>query len=404
MTASGVVAAGLGYGYQILLGRLLSPTEFALFTASVGLAVFSSSLFGALGMLITRRVAGLKTKYLDGLPSSYYWRVQTYITLGGIILLVTIIFLMPYAQDMLRTHSVSLIWLIFGYVVMAMFYSVNYAVFQGLQKFYTMGAFSIASVILKIIFSISLIYLGFGVVGAVSGMLFGLVVMVLLGSWLLLRNLSRTQHLTEVVLPKIDLGPFIAVYLSGIAIAALTQLDTVLVNWYFPGDIAGEYAAISVLGKGVLYFPGGLVLAMFPMVAENHAKAVDSKKMLFQGIIVTIILSLLVVALFILAGKPLLEVLYGNRYSDASELLPLYGLAMVPLALVILAEHYLIAKGKVLFAWLFFALAPLELLALHYFHSDLKSVIFIIGSFGSALAILGFFFMSITLREKNRNE
>lgn len=394
------MAAGLGYGYQILLGRLLSPTEFALFTASVSLAVFSSSLFGALGMLITRRVAALKIKYVDGLPSSYFWRVQTYIALGGIGLLIAIVFLMPYAQDMLRTHSITLIWLIFTYVVMAMFYSVNYAVFQGLQKFYTMSAFSIASVVLKIILSIGLIYLGFGVLGAVSGMLLGLVAMVLLGFWLLTRNLSGTQHLTEVVLPKIDLGPFIAVYLSGIAIAALTQLDAVLVNWYFPGEIAGEYAAISVLGKGVLYFPGGLVLAMFPMVAENHAKSVDSKKMLFQGIFATIVLSLVVVAIFMVAGKPLLAVLYGNHYSDASELLPLYGLAMVPLALVILAEHYLIAKGKVLFAWLFFALAPLELLALHYFHSDLKSVIFIIGSFGSALAVLGFFFMSITLRDK----
>lgn len=400
LTASGVLAAGLGYGYQILLGRLLAPNEFALLTASVSLAIFSGSLFGALGMLIARRVAALKTKYLNGLPSTYFWRVHAYILLGSICLLGATNLLMPYAQEMLRTHSTYLIWLVFIYVVMAMFYSVNYAVFQGLQKFYSMGVFSVASVILKVILSISLIYLGYGVIGAFSGMVLGLIVMVLLGFMVLKRNLSSTKSLEEDVLPKIDLGQFSAVYLSGIVIAALTQLDTVLVNWYFPGDIAGEYAAISVLGKGVLYLPGGLVLAMFPMVAENHAKAVDSKKMLIQGIALTVILSLFVVAIFMLAGKPLLAVLYGNRYSDAAELLPLYGLAMVPLALVIIAEHYLIAKGKVLFAWLFFALAPLELLALHYFHSDLRSVIFIIGAFSSALAVLGFFFMSTTLRDK----
>ena len=96
--------------------------------------------------------------------------------------------------------------------------------------------------------------------------------------------------------------------------------------------------------------------------------------------------------------------LYGNRYSEASKLLPLYGLAMVPLALVMLVEHYLIAKGKVLFAWLFFIMVPLELLALHYLHSDLRSVVLIIGVFSLALAILGFLFMSITLWDKNRNE
>ncbi len=394
------MAAGLGYGYQILLGRLLSPTEFALFTASVGLAVFSSSLFGALGMLITRRVAALKTKYTDGLPRSYFWRVHTYIALGGIGLLGIIFLLVPYAREMLHTQSTTLVWLVFIYVVMAMFYSVNYAVFQGLQKFYSMSLFSIASIILKIILSIGLVYFGFGVVGALTGMLLGLIFMVVFGFFLLIGNLSITQQSEEMVLPKTDFGPFLAVYLSGIAIAALTQLDTVLVNWHFPGNIAGEYAAISVLGKAVLYLPGGLVLAIFPMVAENHAKEVDSKKILLQGVAVTVILSLLVVAIFMFAGKPLLAALYGDRYPNASELLPLYGLAMVPLALVILAEHYLIAKGKVLFAWLFFALVPLELLALHYFHSDLRSVIFIIGTFGSLLAALGFFFMSITLRDK----
>ena len=394
----------MGYLFQILVGRFFLPSEYALFTAAIGLSVFLGSLFGALGMLITRRVAVLKTQFAGGLPHTYFLRVHAYVAIGGIALLGLTGFFIPYAKEILRTDSTILIWLIYIYVVMAMFYSVNYAVFQGLQKFYSMAVFSIASVLLKVILSIGLIYFGFGVIGAVSGMLMALTMMVFFGFWRLVRNLFATQQLSEAVLPNIDFAPFFAVYLSGIAIAALTQLDTVLVNWYFPGDVAGEYAAIAVLGKAVLYLPGGLALAMFPMVAENHAKAIDSKKMLFQAVFATLILSVLVVVIFIIAGKPLLAVLYGNRYPEASTLLPLYGFAMVPLALVILAEHYLIAKGKVLFAWLFFILAPLELLALHFFHSDLRSVILIIGFFGLALAILGFFFMSITLRDKNRNE
>jgi O-antigen/teichoic acid export membrane protein len=390
----------LGYLFQILVGRFFLPSEYALFTAAVGLSVFLGSLFGALGMLITRRVAVLKTQFVDGLPHNYFWRVHAYVAIGGVLLLGLTVFFIPYALEILRTDSTILIWLIYIYVVMVMFYSVNYAVFQGLQKFYSMAVISTVSVLLKVILSIGLIYFGFGVIGAISGMVIAMTMMVLFGFWRLSQNLFATQHLNKAVLPSIDFNPFFAVYLSGIAIAALTQLDTVLVNWYFPGDVAGEYAAIAVLGKAVLYLPGGLALAMFPMVAENHAKAIDSKKMLFQAMFVTLILSVLAVVIFIIAGKPLLAVLYGNRYPEASTLLPLYGFAMVPLALVILAEHYLIAKGRVLFAWLFFVLAPLEVLTLHYFHSDLRSVILIISAFGLALATIGFFFMSITLRDK----
>jgi O-antigen/teichoic acid export membrane protein len=401
---SGLITSALGYLFQILVGRFFLPSEFALFTATVGLSVFLGSLFGALGMLITRRVAALKTQFADGLPHTYFWRVYAYIAIGGIALSGVTAFFVPYAQEILRTDSVALIWLIFIYVVMAMFYSVNYAIFQGLQKFYSMAVISNVSVLLKVILCIGLIYFGYGVIGAISGMIIALAMIVFLGFWRLSRNLCVTQHLNKPVLPSIEFAPFFAVYLSGIAIAALTQLDIVLVNWYFPGEIAGEYAAIAVLGKAVLYLPGGLALAMFPMVAENHAKAIDSKKILFQAVFATFILSVVVVVIFVIAGKPLLGVLYGNRYLEASSLLPLYGLSMAPLALVSLLEHYLIAKGKVLFAWLFFIMVPLELLAIHYFHSDLRSIILIIGFFSFVLVTFGFIILLITLRDKNRNE
>ena len=400
LTVSGLVASALGYLFQILVGRFFFPSEFALFTAAVGLSVFLGSFFGALGMLITRRVAALKIQFADGLPHTYFWRVHSYVAIGCIALAGVTTFFVPYAQEILRTKSAVLIWLIFIYVVMTMFYSVNYAIFQGLQKFYSMAVISTASVLLKVVLSIGLIYFGYGVIGAITGMVVALVIMTLFGFWRLAQNLLVIQQLSKPVLPSIEFTPFVAVYLSGIAIAALTQLDTVLVNWYFSGEIAGEYAAIAVLGKAVLYLPGGLALAMFPMVAEDHAKAIDSKKMLFQAVFATFILSILVIIIFIIAGKPLLGVLYGSRYSEASALLPLYGLAMTPLALVILAEHYLIAKGKVLFAWLFFILVPFELLALHYFHSNLRSVILIIGIFSLALVSLGLFFMLTTLRDQ----
>jgi O-antigen/teichoic acid export membrane protein len=100
--------------------------------------------------------------------------VHAYVSIGGIALLGLTGFFIPYAKEILRTDSTILIWLIYIYVVMAMFYSVNYAVFQGLQKFYSMAVFSIASVLLKVILSIGLIYFGFGVIGAVSGMLMAL--------------------------------------------------------------------------------------------------------------------------------------------------------------------------------------------------------------------------------------
>lgn len=86
LTVSGLVASALGYLFQILVGRFFLPSEFALFTAAVGLSVFLGSFFGALGMLITRRVAALKIQFADGLPHTYFWRVHSYVAIGCIAL------------------------------------------------------------------------------------------------------------------------------------------------------------------------------------------------------------------------------------------------------------------------------------------------------------------------------
>jgi len=64
------------------------------------------------------------------------------------------------------------------------------------------------------------------------------------------------------------------------------------------------------------------------------------------------------------------------------------------MALVMMAEHFLIAQGRVMLVWLFLAVAPLQLLTIHLWHPDLPSFILVTG--GAVMAILGY---SMHLRE-----
>lgn len=56
--------------------------------------------------------------------------------------------------------------------------------------------------------------------------------------------------------------------------------------------------------------------------------------------------------------------------------------------------HFFIAQGRVILAWSFLAVAPLQLLTIHLWHPDLPNVILVIG--GAVMAILGY---SMLLRE-----
>ena len=60
------------------------------------------------------------------------------------------------------------------------------------------------------------------------------------------------------------------------------------------------------------------------------------------------------------------------------------------MALVMVAEHFLIAMGQVLFAYLFAVVAPLQLLAIYFYHETLLNVIIILGVSGALLVIIGY--------------
>jgi O-antigen/teichoic acid export membrane protein len=180
------------------------------------------------------------------------------------------------------------------------------------------------------------------------------------------------------------------VLIASVAFTAMTQLDMVLVNHYFDADQAGQYAAASVLGKAVLYLPGGLVIALYPMVAGRHAARQGSSHLLAQSALAALMVCGAAALLYWLLGPWLVGLLYGAAYAPAGDLLALYGWAVLPMALVMVAEHFLIAQGRVLFAWLFLAIAPLQLLAIHLWHPNLPSVILVVGGGGAVMALVGY--------------
>jgi O-antigen/teichoic acid export membrane protein len=109
-----------------------------------------------------------------------------------------------------------------------------------------------------------------------------------------------------------------------------------------------------------------------------------------QAVVATLLVCGSAAIFYGLLGPWLVQVFYGQQYAAAGRLLGLYGWAMLPMALVMVAEHFLIAKGRILFAWLFLAVAPLQLLVIHLWHPTLESVILVLGAGGAVMVLLGY--------------
>ena len=400
MTVSGVLGGVLSYTFQLLMGRILTPSDFSVFSASINFVVFLSSFLGAVGMLITRQVAAFQASGIKGVPRFYFWKIQRNLIFLGLMGVLLVAPFIETAQVFLKIQSSYFIWILYCVLIGTFFYSLNYSILQGLEKFYMLAFLAVAPVLAKIIFSCGLVYLGYGLEGAFMGVLLALVVMVgciFASSSAHIKNSST--HAPNY--PEAQITSLLPTYISTVALAAMSQLDITIVNWYFQADESATFIATAVFGKALLYVSGGFVLVLFPIAAKLHSSKISGRQILLQSLAASLGLGIAVLCIFYFYGNALSEFLYGGKYPGVGRLLPFYGLALFPIVFVILAEHFLLARGKVLFAWIFLVIAPLELLGMHYFHKDLFQIIWVMGFANTLMALIGLTFMWPELWKRN---
>jgi len=389
LVVGGVAGGILGYLFQIIMGRMLSVSEYGIFSALMAMIVVIGAPMTTLSMIISRRVSTYRSEQDNGkLGYLFYW-INRKLLLIAVVLIVLVVFNIKPLQNFLLIEKSAHLYLLLIILLIAFPQAVNNAYLQGLQYFKWLSVSGVLATLLKIIIAVILIYFGLGVAGALGGVIFSTFIILIL-TYVVLRpslsknnaSISNTTHLLfKSAMP---------VLLANVAFAVMTQIDMVLVKYYFSEQEVGIYAAASILGKAVMYLPGGIAMALFPMVAENHASGKSSAHLMFQAVGVTALLSLTGALFYYFFADSIIVLLYGNDYKEAANVLKYFGFAILPMALIMVAEHFLIAMGRVLFTYLFMVVAPLQLIAIYYYHDTLLDIVAVLSISGIILVVSGY--------------
>jgi len=389
LVVGGVAGGILGYLFQIIMGRMLSVSEYGIFSALMAMIVVIGAPMTTLSMIISRRVSTYRSEQDNGkLGYLFYW-INRKLLLIAVVLIVLVVFNIKPLQNFLLIEKSAHLYLLLIILLIAFPQAVNNAYLQGLQYFKWLSVSGVLATLLKIIIAVILIYFGLGVAGALGGVIFSTFIILIL-TYVVLRpslsknnaSISNTTHLLfKSAMP---------VLLANVAFAVMTQIDMVLVKYYFSEQEVGIYAAASILGKAVMYLPGGIAMALFPIVAENHASGKSSAHLMFQAVGVTALLSLTGALFYYFFADSIIVLLYGNDYKEAANVLKYFGFAILPMALIMVAEHFLIAMGRVLFTYLFMVVAPLQLIAIYYYHDTLLDIVAVLSISGIILVVSGY--------------
>jgi len=388
LVLSGIGAGGLGYLFQIIMGRMLSLQEYGLFSALIAIFMIFSAPLSTLMMLVSRKVSGYRG--LDDFLNLGHFFASINTKAMGIglgLFAIAVVLSNPFANHP-ELSQLRYVWVIGLLLLSVIPLVINQGFLQGLQYFPVLSLSLALNVCVKIAASVLLVWLGYGVAGAIGGSVVANLV-IMAGSYYFIQDDVNKRPVKGTKQGHLPVKTMLPVFIANVAFVAMTQFDMILVNHYFSAESAGQYAAASVLGKAVMYLPSGIATALFPMVAEHHAKQESDIHLLARALKLVALLSGSCAVFYYFFGEFLTTLLYGPEYAEAGRLLQYYGMAILPMSLVMVAEYYLIAKAQVVFAYIFSFVLPFQLLAVYFYHDSLLQVISIMGGTSLVVALAG---------------
>ena len=197
LTVVQVMAGAFGYLYQILMGRLLSPGDFALFSSLMASFMFLGAPMVAASMLIVRKVSGFKASETLFLVKPFLFRIYQLLIIASIVILLIFWAINVELREYLRIPSISTLFLFGIVLIFSLFNTVNSSLFQGLQKFIYLGIVGLIAVILKIIISVIFISFGLAIDGALSGILLSMLIVFIIGAAILWFQLPPSLDIKE---------------------------------------------------------------------------------------------------------------------------------------------------------------------------------------------------------------
>ena len=372
------VASGIGsvlnYLYQLFMGRMLGPAQYGVFGALISLAYIFTVPAQTIQVSTMKSVSKLQAIGRAEDLGFFIRHMIKWVALTGVLGMLAFFATSGLIADFLRIPSVMPV-IVLG---TALFFMLLGPVFggslQGLQRFIRLGASGVTGASGKLVFGLALVALGFGVNGALAGLILGALFSILLGVYFLHDVLITVP--TNKELPRISSYSGYT-FFALLFVALFYNIDVILVKRFFDPAQAGYYVAASTLARMVFFGSVAIAGAMFPKVAawhENGNKAATGR-LLKDALLYTGLLAGGGALLLNLFPRFAVSLLYGSAYGASIKLVGLFSIGMLFFSLSYVLVFYQLALGRKGFLPVLTIGALLEVGGITLFHGSLWTVV-----------------------------
>jgi O-antigen/teichoic acid export membrane protein len=395
----------LNYIFHLVVGRMVSVTVYGETESLISLMSIISVPAATLVMVMTKYAAECKAQ--DDKKRSYqllrYFnrKVMRY---GTPVFLLTIL-LTPYISRFLNIESNIPLIIVWTSMLLSLFSSGASGMLSGWQKFKEAGWAAIGGGGIKLVSALIFIPLGLKLNGLMFSFFLSAVATYVI-ALICLKFIFEAGKNGNQEIDKPNFGSIkstiAAFFMGNLAITALGNLDMVLAKHNLDDISAGQYGALTIVSKIIFFATGVIASVLFSMSAEHNHRSGNTKKLFFQAFSLMFVVSLISVAVYFIAPKLILSLLFGVKYNDVASYLGWFAILVVLFSLVNLTLQYLLSlhRVKVVYGLLF--VAACSAIAILFLGHTISAIltIGIIAQFTALLVCLPFIFNSFAKNPK----
>jgi O-antigen/teichoic acid export membrane protein len=367
-----LLASATNYASNLIFSRVLSPASYGDLTALLALLVVLTVPTGAAQTVIAERVAShLLNRRIDRVR--YLIRhALAHVSVVAIAVGVVYTLSIPLIVDLLDLQAIGPAIALAPLVTLSFLVPIVLGTLQGMDRYLAFGSMLLAIAVSRIAFGVPWAATASGGSGgAIAGQALGVGVVLLGAAWILRSDLigRGTGAATSGLRRRPDVRAVTA-SVAFIAFAVISNLDILLAKLFLPADDVGLYAALSTIGKIVMFLPAAIAVVMVPNAARARHSRRDAGRVLRIAAILVALTTVIAAVPAALAPEIVIRAMFGSNYLDATNgVLPMV-CAGAGLALLYLLVVYSVAIEDRRWSMLLGAGIALQITGISLFHSS----------------------------------
>lgn len=389
---------GGNYLYNLILGRLLGPAQFA--DAAVLITFLLVLSFAAMTFqLVTAKFSVL---FENEIFKSFVSKTYKNALFVGVIMGLVIVVFANQLQNLFNTSS-SNMFVVFGCGVPLYFLmSVNRGVFQGKKAFKSLSITYQGEMLSRLVITCGLILI-FNIqssvviaIGIFASFVFGMLPFKLPSNVLSKALVLSPTHVKEIR------RFFVITAFYELTQIIINNSDILLVKHYFASYEAGLYAALALIGRMVYFIAWMFVMLLLPTVVQLKKEGKATAPTLFKYVGYIAVISISIIVVCIAFPETIITLLFGGSYTAMAPLLWPYALATSMFAISNIFAYYYLSLDKYIPVVISGVFGMLQMGLVIFYHNSLQQVVQMqIIAMLLLLAIqLAFFFFDYKLKSK----